>query len=244
MKKTIQILLFISVFIGNAQTNSRIILKGQVINDSTAVENIIVFNANARQGAIIKDGFFEINAKAKDTLIFSSMIFKTKKIILSANDFENTLIVKLMTNTNQLKEVKVPNKYNPIDTNTQKYVDQQYTNDSQSHLKNPNVYDGQTPGVNFVRLFKDVVKLFKKQNPKKLDYFADVSFTELVLSKIKYTYFTNTLNLKDEEVRLFLVFCENDAAAKNLSRYKTSFELMDFLFNKNKEFSTLKNNVK
>ena len=93
-------------------------------------------------------------------------------------------------------------------------------------------------------MFKDVVKLFKKQNPKKLDYFADVSFTELVLSKIKYTYFTNTLSLKDEEVRLFLVFCENDAAAKNLSRYKTSFELMDFLFNKNKEFSTLKNNVK
>ncbi|MBC7641523.1 MAG: hypothetical protein H7174_04175 [Flavobacterium sp.] len=216
-----------------------------MVNDSVKVDNVTVFNVNGRKGAIIKDGFFEINARTKDTLVFSSMIFQTKKIILQANDFEKPFVVNLKTYTNQLKDVKVNNKkYSPIQGDTQKYVDQLYSDDAQSHIKNTTVYEGQTPGVNFVRLFKDVVKLFKKKNPKKLDYFADVSFTELVLSKIKYDYFTNTLKLKDEEVRLFLVFCENDEVSKDLSRYKTSFELMDFLFNKNKEFTVLKNNVK
>ena len=244
MKKVSLIVFLFSIIIAHSQSISRLKIKGQVVNDSIAVENVIVFNVNARQGAIVKDGFFEIVAKSRDTLVFSSMTFKTKKIIVTPENLSNPFIVKLYIYTTQLKEVKIDNKYNPIKGNTQKIVDKQYSDDNQSHLKNANVYDGQTPGINFVRLLKDVVGLFKKKNPDKLDYFADVSFTELVLSKIKYTYFTNTLKLKDEEVRLFLVYCENDSEAKNLSRYKTSFELMDFLFNKNKEFTVLKNNVK
>lgn len=229
----------------NSQVGTRVVMNGHVVNDSVKVEHVIIFNINDRKGAIVRDGFFEINAKIKDTLVFSSMIFQTKKIVLQSEDFEKPLVVNLKSFTNQLKEIKIRNKkYNPIQANTQKYADQQYNDDSQSHIKNTTVYDGQTPGVNFVRLLKDVVKFFKKKNPKKLDYFADVSFTELVLSKIKYDYFINILKLKDEEVRLFLVFCENDEVAKDLSRYKTSFELMDYLFNKNKEFTVLKNNIK
>lgn len=239
---------FIILFLAgicNSQVVTRVVLNGHVVNDSVKVDNVIIFNVNARKGAIVKDGFFEINAKTKDTLVFSSMIFQTKKIVLQQEDFEKPLVINLKTYTNQLKEVKINNKkYNPIQGNSQKYVDQQYNDDAQSHIKNTKVYDGQTPGVNFVRLFKDVVKFFKKKNPNKLDYFADVSFTELVLSKIKYDYFINTLKLKDEEVRLFLVFCENDEVSEDLSRYKTSFELMDYLFNKNKEFTILKNNIK
>ena len=235
------ILIFSNVYSQSTRTN----IHGQVVSDSTNVENVIVFNVNAKLGAVIKDGFFDIMAKTRDTLVFSSMVFKTQKIVLTDDNFLNPLIINLKVFTNYLKEVKINNKkYSPIQGNSQKYVDQQYSDDAQSHIKNSNVYDGQTPGINFVRLFKDVVKLFKNKNPKKTDYFADVDFTELVLSKIKYTYFTNTLKLRDEEVRLFLVFCENDVDAKNLSRYKTSFELMDFLYNKNKEFTAIKNDVK
>ena len=245
MQKSIMILMLFMSIGTWAQTATRTNLHGRVVNDSTKIENVIVFNTNARKGAIIKDGFFDIDAKVKDTLVFSSMTFKIKKIVLQENDFSGELVVRLTTFINLLNEVKINNKkYSPVQENTQTYVDRQYIDDEQSHLKNANVYDGQTPGINFVRLFKDVVKLFKKKNPKKIDYFADVSFTELVLNKIKYNYFINTLKLKDEEVRLFLVFCENDNQAQNLSRYKTSFELMDFLYNKNKEFTIIKNEIK
>lgn len=247
MKKRFLILLILVAKLGFSQTISRVILNGQVKCDSTKVENVIVFNVNSRTGNVVKnEGIFDINAKVNDTLVFSSINFITKKIVLEANDFQNNpFVVKLYLKINNLDEVKVSNnnsKYNPINENSQKYVDKQFVNDEKSHLVNQNVYDGAiTNGTDFVRLFKDVVKLFKKKNPKQNDYFADVSFTELVLKKVKYTYFINTLNLKDEEVRLFLVFCENDSNAKDLSRYKSTFELMDFLYNKNKEFTNIKN---
>ncbi len=249
MKHFYLTIFLISVQLIFSQTNARILLIGQVKCDETKINNVVVFNVNSRNGSVVKnDGNFEINAKIRDTLVFSSINFFTKKIVLENENFtENPFIVKLELKINNLEEVKVSNnnaKYNKIEENTQKYVDKQFFDDNSSSPKNPNVYDGQTAGINFVRLFKDVVKLFKKKNPKQTDYFANIDFTELVLRKVKYTYFTNTLKLKDEEIRLFLVFCENDERAKDLSRYKTNFELMDFLFNKNKEFSIIKNETK
>ena len=249
MKHFYLTIFLISIQLIFSQTTSRILLIGQVKCDETKVDNVIVFNVNSRSGSVVKnEGNFEINAKIRDTLVFSSINFLSKKIVLENENFTaNSFIVKLELKINNLEEVKVSNnnaKYNPIKENTQKYVDKQFFDDNSSSPKNPNVYDGQTPGINFVRLFKDVVKLFKKKNPKQTDYFANVDFTDLVLRKVKYTYFTNTLKLKDEEIRLFLVFCENDEKAKDLSRYKTNFELMDFLFNKNKEFIAIKNESK
>ncbi len=249
MKIFCSIFLLILVQFGFSQTNNRVLLNGQVKCNVSKIENVIVFNASARNGSIVKnEGVFEINAKINDTLVFSSINFYTKKIVLIKENFENNFLeLKLELKINNLDEVKVSNnnaKYNPIQDDTQKYVDKQYFNDEKSHLTNANVYDGQTPGINFVRLLKDVFKLFKKKNPKQTDFYSDVSFTELVLQKVKYNYFINRLKLKDEEIRLFLVYCENDSAAKELSRYKTTFELMDFLFNKNKEFTNIKNENK
>ncbi len=250
MKIIYTIILLTFIQFGFSQFTDRVLLKGQVYCDSVKVENVVVFNINSKKGNIVKnDGNFEINAVTRDTLVFSSINFFTKKIVLEKEDFsENPFIVKLELKITNLAEVTVENnnaKYNKISENTQKYVDRQYINDEKSHLRNRNINVGVTEnGTDIVRLFKDVVKLFKSKNPKQADYFVDVSFTELVLQKVKYNYFINTLKLKDEEIRLFLVYCENDSVAKDLSRYKTTFELMDFLFNKNKEFTAIKNESK
>lgn len=250
MKHFYLIILLISVQFIFSQATSRILLIGQVKCDEIKDYNVIVFNVNSRSGSVVKnDGNFEINAKIRDTLVFSSINFFTKKIVLENENFTaNPFIVKLELKINNLDEVKVSNnnaKYNSIQENTQKYVDKKYIDDEKSHLKNRNIFTGEIEnGTDFIRLFKDVIKLFKSKKPKQIDYFANVDFTDLVLRKVKYTYFTNTLKLKDEEIRLFLLFCENDEKAKDLSRYKTNFELMDFLFNKNKEFNTIKSQSK
>lgn len=246
MKKYFLIILLVFVCCLNAQTTSRVLLTGQLKCDDTAIQNVVIFNINLRSGTVVKnDGDFEIKAKVKDTLVFSSINFFTKKIVLTEEDFiQKPFVVSLKIKINTLDEVIVANdnkKYNPIGINTQKYVDLQFVADEKSHLKNENVYDGQTPGINFVRLITDVFKLFKSKNPKKIDFFEKTDFTELVLNKVKYSYFVNNLKLKDEEIRLFLVFCENDDRAKDASRYKTVFELMDFLYNKNLEFTAIKN---
>jgi hypothetical protein len=59
------------------------------------------------------------------------------------------------------------------------------------------------------------------------------------MKRVSYDFFTNTLKLNDDEIRLFLVFCENDSKAKTLLKPESEFELMDFLITKNKEFKRI-----
>ena len=63
-----------------AQETSRRIIHGQAINDSIKVENVIIFNISAKLGTVTKlNGNFEIKARENDTLVFSSLSFKSKK---------------------------------------------------------------------------------------------------------------------------------------------------------------------
>jgi hypothetical protein len=91
-------------------------------------------------------------------------------------------------------------------------------------------------GMNFVRIYKDVVKTIRKNNPEIVDITQNKSFTEVALKKIGYDFFANTLQLNDDEIRLFLIFCENDPKSKMLLKAESEFQLIDFLVTKNKEY--------
>ena len=241
-KFRILVLVFFTQFCFS-QNNPRKSLQGQVVNDSVKVENVIVFNVNSKTGKVVNsDGSFEIAARVRDTLIFSSLSFRSLKIVLTDKQMaESPLIVKLEVFYHQLNEVVVANNKTPKFGNTQKIVDKPYVADEKSHLKNDFVYDGSiTNGVNFVRLYKDVFKLLKKKNPKKSDFTTEVNFTEVAMKRIKYSFYTNTLLLKDDEIKLFLVFCENDSKSKTVLKSQSDFELMDFMITKNKEFKAVK----
>ncbi len=238
MKKFLLTLFFFTVHAGFTQTDGVKLFRGQLVNDSIKVQNIIIFNLNSRVGTMSKtEGFFDVYALPGDTISFSSIQFKTKKIVLPKTVFdEKVYSVRLQQFINQLEEVVISNKkITQISENTQKYVDKQYFDDAQSSPKTTNVYDGKTPGVDAVRLFKGILKLFKKKNPK----VTEPSFTETTLNRVKYSYFRDSLKLKDNEIALFLLFCEIDHKAKIISRTENLLYLMDFLYNRNKEFKQI-----
>ncbi|MFV8373821.1 hypothetical protein ACNQGC_00705 [Flavobacterium sp. GSP11] len=220
-------------------------LYGQVVNDSIKLENGIVFNVNSKTGTVINQkGFFSILAKAKDTLVFSGLAFKSKKIVLTQKEMTTPLLrVKLDAFVNLLPEVMVyGNKnLNPVSENTQKYVDKQYFNDAKSSPKNRTMpSDGSIEyGMNFVRIYKDVLKALKKNNPERTDFMSDKGFTEQVMKRMSYSFFTDTLALNDDEIGLFLIFCENDSQSKIVMKPEKEFQLMDFLITKNKEFKRI-----
>lgn len=220
-------------------------LYGQVVNDSIKLENGIVFNVNSKTGTVInQQGFFSILAKVKDTLVFSGLTFKSKKIVLTQKEISTPLLrVKLDAFVNLLPEVVVygDKKINPISGNSQKYVDMQYFDDEKSSPKNRTMpSDGSIEkGMDFVRIYKDVLKTLRKNNPEKTDFTSDKSFTELVMNKVSYSFFANTLNLNDDEIGLFLVFCENDSKSKIVMKPGNEFQVMDFLITKNKEFKRI-----
>lgn len=220
-------------------------LYGQVVNDSIKLENGIVFNVTSKAGTVInQQGFFSILAKAKDTLVFSGLTFKSKKIVLTQKEISTLLLrIKLDAFINLLPEVVVygDKKLNPISGNSQKYVDMQYFDDEKSSPKNRTMpSDGSIEnGMNFVRIYKDVLKALRKNNPERTDFTSEKSFTELVMKKVSYSFFTNTLNLNDDEIGLFLIFCENDSKSKIVMKPGNEFQVMDFLITKNKEFKRI-----
>ncbi len=240
----IVLLFFLLSQVGFTQS-ARKLLHGQVVNDSVKVDNVIVFNANARTGTVAKfEGAFVITAQENDTLVFSSLMFKSKKVIVSKADLEKDLmIVSLQVFPNQLAEVLVEkNKFKNPASNSQKIVDKKYFDDDKSSPKNsvmPN-YNVVENGVNFVRLYKDVFKLLRKKNPNKSNFMTSANFTEFVMEKINYSFFTNSLKLPDNEIKLFLVFCENDPKAATFKKTTTDFELMDFLVEQNVAFKKIK----
>lgn len=232
--------LFCQIVLG--QSNSRKSLHGQVLNDFLAIESGYVMNINANVRTFIgAGGLFDIMAKPKDTLLFSGLAFQSKKIVLTEKDCSQVLFsVKLDLVNNQLKEVIVHKdlKVKSLDGGSQKFVDMQFEDDKQSTAKNTAMYSDQTIkyGTDFVRIFKDVKKLLRKKEDVQEDVISDIAFAEYAKDNFTPDFFSKTLELKPDEIELFLMYCSNDAELKKYLKPDDKFQLMDFMVNKNKEF--------
>ncbi len=244
MKKKINILvLFLITQLCFSQIGTRELIRGQVVNDSVNVENVVVFNVNSKTGTVTgKQGFFKINVKENDTLVFSGLQFKSKKVIYS--EIKGILKVKLEVFFYQLSEVVISreNMMKPTQ-GSQEIVDQKYFGDEKVTPKNITMkqvgsFENQ---MDFVRIYKDLVKLINKHSSDKSKIIMQTDFTEMAMLKIPYSFFNNTLNLSDDEIKLFLVFCENDPKAESIQKSNSDFEIMNFLIEKNIEFKKIAN---
>jgi hypothetical protein len=224
------------------QTQVRKPLHGQLVNDSIAVENGYVFNLNSKATTFIgANGFFDILAMPKDTLLITSLALKPKKILLVDMDFKEKLyVVKAELFNNQLKEVIVNKKITPKIAGSREIVDMKFIDDSQSSPINRTMaYDGLENGADIGRILGMVAGLFKKKDTGKTSFVADEIFIEKVQRQFKPDFFKNTLKLKEEEVNLFLFFCDADENAKKILNSKDTFQMMDFLITKNIAFKKL-----
>lgn len=227
------------------QNENRKSLHGQFVNEFALVDNGYVFNLNSKTRTFISNqGFFDILAKAKDTLLVSSAAFKSKKIILQEKDFAKPLfVVNLESQTTFLKEIIVKGKteIKPAIPSSQKIVDMEFADDAKSSPKNRTMPSDGTieNGMDFVRIFKMVSKVFKKNLDEKAGLNSQVDFSDVVSKGLDRYFFTNTLKLKSEEIGLFLDYCENDPKSKNLLKEEDEFLLIDFLITKNEEFKRI-----
>ncbi|MBF4494591.1 hypothetical protein IRZ83_17445 [Flavobacterium sp. JLP] len=232
--------LFCQIVLG--QNNSRKPLHGQVVNNTLAIESGYVMNINANVRTFIgSGGLFDIMAKPKDTLLFTGLAFQSRKIVLTEKDCAEILFsVPLDLVSNELKEVLVHKdlKVKSLQGSSQAIVDLQLEDDRQSTAKNTVMYSDQTIkyGTDFVRIFKDVKKLLKKNDEVKEEVITDIAFVEYAKANFTPDFFSKTLGLKPDEVDLFLMYCSNDPESKKHVKPEEKFELIDFMINKNKEF--------
>lgn len=247
MKSSIaSLLLILCCQVTFSQELSRITMHGRVVNDSIPIESGLVFNINAKTGTTIdQKGNFSILAQVKDTLVFSSLGFKTKKVVLKKSDITSPFFkIKLPAITTELIEVVVHAKHGPHPEfgNTQKIVDTQYYGDNMSTPVNSVMSPtgtGDPNNMDVIRVYNKIFKNLFKKNPEKADLVSDMSFTGVALQSVSYSFFTNDLKLKEDEIGLFLLFCENDPKSKTFTSPNQQFEIMDFMITENADFKKI-----
>ncbi|MBO9586803.1 MAG: carboxypeptidase-like regulatory domain-containing protein [Flavobacterium sp.] len=103
---------FLIIVAGQAcwsQTQDRSVFNGKVVSNTSDLEGIHVINAQTEETVTTDaSGSFSISAKADDILVFSSISFKEKRILLKQEDFSNlNFTVNLTMIMYQLQEVIV-----------------------------------------------------------------------------------------------------------------------------------------
>ena len=262
--KTKTLFFFILLFVSNSfgQIVPREILRGQVVSDSIEIERVTIFNISSNKGAVSDDlGYFTLYARPTDTLIFSSVIIKPTKLILTELDFAVKIMkVKLNVSVNELDEVIVSpyslsgdlakdNKnlkvtmINP-EINNLEIKDLMLEGDQYSSPKNRTMPpDGSMEyAMDLKRIGKSIYNFFAKEKPKEANYTTDQYFQDVVKEKFTYHFFTETLGLKQDEIGLFLNYCENDSSVKKLLAPNKEIELIDFLISKSETFKKIPKN--
>ena len=110
MIRFILFILSITLFSLNAQNKRSSLIKGNVtVSDTLSISSIHVINKSRGSATITNEmGYFEIYSSIEDTIIFSSVQYKLKLIVISAEMLESEkVIIPLEVFVNELNEVVV-----------------------------------------------------------------------------------------------------------------------------------------
>nr|WP_294936088.1 hypothetical protein [uncultured Flavobacterium sp.] len=240
-----------------SQEVSRSVLKGIVVSDSLEVENITVDNITSKDIVITDNkGYFSMPVRDRDTLVFSGISFKSSVLVITKTHLaEELLKIKLKVRVNELDELIVRpytltgNLENDTKNLKVKIVAMNLSDEAMNLSSEPefntadNALKRITPGtgnayngVDFVKLGKMAFKR-KKQKEKKIEFVTEKNFVDAVKEKFSFQFFTKTLKISEEEIELFLQYCDSDPLeSKILLNPKKEFELTDYLLKKSEEY--------
>lgn len=270
MKNIVFILFFMVVSISIAQVQPRVLLNGKIIATQNT-ENVTIYNTTTSKGSISNiEGEFNIYAKAKDTLVFSSIAFQTKKIIIKDSDLDLVIFnVRLEEKLNELEEVVVSNNsltgVLKVDIENIKTIkidpkidfeevaimefekDLRSSPDIQGMKNNPIDRYWFNPfafGPLLVKLVEVDSRLNQNSNnnlmPKKISEDPIYNFKDLVLNSFEMNFFEKDLKLKPEELGKFLDFCVLDEKLMANFHNQSKFEKIETLVLKTKEYAQKK----
>jgi hypothetical protein len=255
--KLLLLLLFLLPIAVIAQDRPRQILNGRVVADSLKVEGLSVYNVSSHIGAVTdKQGSFTIYARPKDTLFFSSVSYRSVRLVLSEKDIlERPLIIKLDVNYIMLDEVVITpttltgkldkdsknTKIRLITSGMDSY--QAIQTDTPRPKSNVNtalpssVTGSALTGVNLGQVFNLFFKKRKRKDAGEIYGTKETKpFSVAAKERFTYYFFTEMLKIPKDEIGLFLNFCDKGKESYALLDPKKEFELTDYLVAKSKEY--------
>lgn len=208
----------------------------------TALANVDIVNMNSKKSATTdSNGQFTIWAKADDELYIISKEYTDRKMVLTEADFQGNFSIVLEKRPIELEDVNITRVKSMKIKLSEAELTYAKIHKEANTPKVRGVYDGQTPGVNFIvlaRQLKEWLRDKDKKKPKKTGPLPE--FRDYIRSTFADSFFVQKLNLNVDEIGLFISFCETDPKAKNLVATNAFFESMDFLIIKSEEFKKRK----
>lgn len=244
MKHTL--LLFFSVFATACLGQTEKLISGKVVSEGNTLANIDIVNIDSKANTTTdSSGNFSILAKIGDILFIISKEYTDRKITLSEKHFTSPFTIELEKKPIELEDVNITRvksmkiKLSEADLNAARIYKESNT------PKVLGVYDGTTPGVDFMRLGRQIIDIFRSKDKKKSKKTAPLAhFSEYIRSTFADSFFVQTLKIPTEEIGLFVSFCEADPNAKSFVETNDFFASMNFLFTKSEGFKKINNTEK
>ncbi len=216
-----------------AQNQDRTMVNGKIISNTNDLEGVYVVNAQTEvMVTTTADGTFSIMAKPGDTLVFSSILFKEKRVLLTSENFTDlSFTVKLNLVMHQLQEVIVK-RYDNINAEALGIVpsNQKTYTEAERKLRTATDLDahlglgGSISLDPILNVFSGRSAMLKKEVAVEKKEF----FMKLLENMFSMDHFVNRLKIPNEYVKGFEYYAvENDKFTNILSsKNKTSTEFL------------------
>ncbi|MFA5299144.1 MAG: carboxypeptidase-like regulatory domain-containing protein [Lutibacter sp.] len=225
-------------------------LEGTVRSDSTFLEYINILNLTSNIGTSSNEkGNYTIYASIGDTIQFSSINYKQRIIKISKSHIENkTMTVYLEQAVNELDEVEIRQSFQPNWGKLSLPKGAIFDNDNITSNKAPNTKKFTDPtygntGVDLAGIGISLInKIFQSRKARKEEERhlkkEKQLFIDQVIENVGTDFFTAHLNIKEEEIYLFLYYCEDNGLGNFYN--SDEFLMKDFLIKQSKKYNQTK----
>ena len=223
----------------SAQQDYRTWLRGKVLYQDSNVAAANVLNTTSEKATITDDnGNFAIEVQLNDELIFSSVQYEIRAIVITKEILQrNRLVIDVREKITQLDEVVIsPNRPEAfLNVKEEEFKQFDYTADKSTRVENELLRQNQLyNGVDFVNIFRLLYKSLRPESSE--DKTFDFAPSDVIRQIYPDIFFTSQLNIDPDEIELFLQYCDDRIETKDLLKRENEFQLMDFLIKQSEKF--------
>jgi len=230
MKGTLFYFFLLSGILLSAQ--QRKLIKGKLLYKNNNVIAANVINNSSQYNTITDtDGEFQIPVNKGDEIVFSSVEFKFKSVVITDKILnKNRLIVNITERVNILDEIVISPE------NTQKFLDLKeeefkgfdYAQDKSTKLDNTILRQGQLyNGIDFINVAKLITKLILNSSEEQKKTLIPSRILPYVFDN---KFFIGELGLREDQIIDFMEYLDEELPSNKLLQKSQQFLLIDYLY--------------
>ncbi|WP_430409848.1 carboxypeptidase-like regulatory domain-containing protein [Kordia sp.] len=251
MKQNLLLICLLISTILVAQNTKRKILRGKVIYRNVNVVGVNVVNNTTSKGTATNGkGEYEILVKEGDILVFSSIQYTIKELSITKEILQNNrLVVEVKEKVEELDTVVISPENQEKFLNFQeeqilKFKDYQYADDRYSKVRNEALNEASFQGADAIGLIGLLVTaIFGKGDRDDAPIEEEIirpihkrtSFNE-IRSRYEDEFFTKSLSIPEDQIVMFLYYCDDQMPSEKIFATKNEFLMIDFMVKNSKTF--------